>query len=143
MYPDTRTPKPRGQNTINDIFTKLRTLFNWVFDLELTRNRPFRHFKVKECVYVQPIFITVDERNKVYNTDFSFDPALEKQRDIFVFQCLIGCRVGDLYKLTKSNVINEGIEYIPRKTKDGRPVTVRVPLNSIAKEILAKYKHLF
>ena len=29
------------------------------------------------------------------------------QRDIFVFQCLIGCRVGDLYKLTKSNVINE------------------------------------
>ena len=59
-----------------------------------------------------------------------------------MFQCLIGCRVGDLYKLTKSNVINEGIEYIPRKTKDGRPVTVRVPLNSIAKEILAKYKHL-
>ena len=39
-------------------------------------------------------------------------------------------------------MINEGIEYIPRKTKDGRPVTVRVPLNSIAKEILAKYKHL-
>ena len=68
--------------------------------------------------------------------------SLAVQRDIFVFQCLIGCRVGDLYKLTKSNVINEGIEYIPRKTKDGRPVTVRVPLNSIAKEILAKYKHL-
>ena len=51
VYPETRTPKPRGQNTINDIFTKLRTLFNWAFDLELTRNRPFRHFKVKECVW--------------------------------------------------------------------------------------------
>lgn len=63
-------------------------------------------------------------------------------RDVFVFQCLIGCRVGDLYKFTKANVINDGIEYIPRKTKDGRPVTVRLPLNSISKEILPKYKHL-
>ena len=44
------------------------------------------------------------------------------------------------FKMTKANVINGGIEYIPRKTKDGRPVTVRVPLNSIAKEILERYK---
>ena len=29
-----------------------------------------------------------------------------------------------------------------RKVKDGRPVTVRVPLNSIAKEILERYKDL-
>ena len=29
-----------------------------------------------------------------------------------------------------------------RKTKDGRPVTVHVLLNTIVKEILAKYKHL-
>jgi hypothetical protein len=42
--------------------------------------------------------------------------------------------------MTKANVINGGIEYIPRKTKEGRPVTVRVPLNSIAKEILERYK---
>jgi integrase len=64
---------------------------------------------------------------------------LEQQRDIFVFQCLIGCRVSDLYSLKKSNIINGAIEYIARKTKDGRPVTVRVPLNKIANEILAKY----
>ena len=83
-----------------------------------------------------------EERNQLYHTNLDHNPALAVQRDIFVFQCLIGCRVGDLYKLTKSNVINEGIKYIPRKTKDGRPVIVRVPLNSIAKEILAKYKHL-
>ena len=116
QYPETRTPKPRGQNTINDVFTQLRTLFNWAFDLELTRNRPFRHFKVKECVYGQPIFITIDERNKVYNTDFSFDPALEKQRDVFVFQCLVGCRISDLYGMTKRSLIDGDVQYIPRKT---------------------------
>ena len=142
VYPEIRTPKPRGQNTINDIFTKLRTLFNWAFDLELTRNRPFRHFKVKECVYGQPIFITIDERNKVYNTDFSFDPALEKQRDVFVFQCLVGCRISDLYSMTKRSIIDGAVQYIPRKTKDGNPVVVRVPLLTATKEILDKYKDL-
>ena len=60
----------------------------------------------------------------------SATPALAVQRDIFVFQCLIGCRVGDLYKLTKANVINGGVEYIPRKTKDGRPVVVYNPTTS-------------
>ncbi len=32
------------------------------------------------------------------------------------------------------------IEYIPRKTKEGRAVTVRVPLNAIAAEIVERYK---
>ena len=63
-------------------------------------------------------------------------------RDIFIFQCLIGCRVSDLYRLKKSNVINDGIEYIPRKTKDGRPITVRVPLNETAKLILKRYESI-
>ena len=67
-------------------------------------------------------------------------PQLEIQRDIFVFQSLIGCRVGDLYRMTKSNIVNGAIEYIPRKTKEGNPVTVRVPLNDKAKMILEKYK---
>jgi hypothetical protein len=42
--------------------------------------------------------------------------------------------------MTKSNVVNGSIEYIPRKTKEGNPVTVRVPLNDKAKTILEKYK---
>ena len=49
--------------------------------------------------------------------------------------------MGDLYKLTRDNLINGAVEYIPRKTKDGHPVTVRVPLNSIAQEILARYAY--
>ena len=122
--PESRTPKQRGQNTINDVFTKLRTLFKWAEDQELSRTNPFKHFKVKECVYGPPIYITVDERKKVYSTDFSFDPALEKQRDIFVFQCLVGCRISDLYRMTKRSIIDGAVEYMPRKTKDGNPVVV-------------------
>lgn len=137
--PETRTPQPRGQNTINDIFTKIRTFYLWAIEAGKTLNNPFKGFTVEECVYGTPYYISIDERNKLYLTDLSHRPKLEIQRDIFVFQCLVGCRVGDLYGMTQANIINEAVEYIPRKTKDGRPITVRVPLNSSAKEILSKY----
>jgi len=137
--PETRTPQPRGQNTINDIFTKIRTFFIWCVDLEKTSNNPFKHYSIEECVYGTPIYINIEERNQLCNADLSHRPQLAIQRDIFVFQCLIGCRVSDLYAMKKENIINGAIEYIARKTKDGNPVTVRVPLNSIAKEILEHY----
>jgi integrase len=137
--PESRKPEPRGQNTINGFFIKMRTFFIWAVDNEKTENNPFRKFSIEESVYGTPYYISIDERNTLYNTDLSHRPALAIQRDIFVFQCLTGCRVADLYKLTKQNIINGAIEYIARKTRDGRPVTVRVPLNAIAKEILAKY----
>jgi integrase len=95
---------------------------------------------LEECTYGTPYYITIEERNKIYATNLSRHPSLAIQRDIFVFQCLIGCRVGDLIKMTKGSVINGAIEYIPRKTKEGRPLTVRVPLNSVAQEIVARYK---
>lgn len=137
--PESRTPQPRGQNTINGVLTKLRTFFIWANDVGKTTNNPFRNYTVEECVYGTPYYISIDERNKIYRTNLSRHPQLAVQRDVFVFQCLIGCRVGDLYKLTSENIIDGAIEYIPCKTKDGHPVTVRVPLNAIAREILAKY----
>lgn len=137
--PESRTPQPRGQNTINGILTKLRTFFIWANDVGKTTNNPFKNYTVEECVYGTPYYISIDERNKIYRTNLSRHPQLAVQRDVFVFQCLIGCRVGDLYKLTRENIIDGAVEYIPRKTKDGHPVTVRVPLNAIAREILAKY----
>ena len=139
QIPEKRTPKQRGKNTLNDIFTKIRTFFLWAIKEKKTTNNPFESYTVEECVYGTPYYISIDERNKLYNADLSQYPNLNIQRDIFVFQCLIGCRVGDYYKMTKENVMNDAIEYVARKTKDGRPVTVRVPLNPIAKEILDKY----
>lgn len=137
--PESRTPQPRGQNTINGILTKLRTFYIWANDVGKTTNNPFRNYSVEECVYGTPFYISIDERNKIYNTNLHRHPQLAVQRDIFVFQCVIGCRVGDLYKMTRENIIGGAVEYIPRKTKDGHPVTVRVPLNAIAREILGRY----
>lgn len=135
-----RQPQPRGVNTINALFNKLRAFFNWCFDNDITINRPFKNYESKPDIYGTPYYITIEERNQLYKRDLTSRPQLAIQRDIFLFQCLIGCRVSDLYKMTTANLIKGAIEYVPRKTKDGRPLTVRVPLNSIAKEILDRYK---
>ena len=138
---ETCVPKPRGNNTLIDYFCRIRTFFLWCYDKKKTTNRPFDEFRIEECNYGTPIYITLEERDKLFEKDFSDNKSLETQRDIFVFQSLIGCRVGDLYRMTKSSVVNGAIEYIPRKTKEGNPVTIRVPLNDKAKAILEKYKN--
>lgn len=140
QIPEKRTPKPRGKNTLIDCFCRIRTFFLWCYDKKRTQNRPFDQFRIDECTYGTPIYITLEERDKLLEKDLSEYKQVEIQRDIFVFQSLIGCRIGDLYRMTKQNIIDDAIEYIPRKTKDGNPVTVRVPLNDKAKAILEKYE---
>ena len=139
--PEVRTPQPRGKNTLLDCFSRIRTFFYWCKDNKKTSNTPFDDFPLEECTYETPYYITIDERNKIYRTNLNRHPQLAIQRDIFVSQCLIGCRVGDLIKVTKQSIIDGAIEYIPRKTKEGRPLTVRVPLNPMALEIIARYRN--
>ena len=139
-FPEKRVPLPRGKNTLIDRFSRIRTFFIWCYDKKITTNRPFDDFPLDECTYGTPYYITLDERDQIFDADLSEHPQLAIQRDIFIFQTLIGCRVSDLYRLTKRNIVNEAIEYIPKKTREGNPVTVRVPLNSKAKIILARYK---
>lgn len=133
-------PKPRGQNSVADMMLRFRSFIIWANDNEYTTNNPFKHFTIGEIVYGTPIYISNDERNKLLKADLSDNTELETQRDIFVFQCLIGCRVSDLYKMTYKSIIDDAIEYIPRKTKEERAITVRVPLNNTAKQLIAKYK---
>lgn len=140
--PESRLPVERGTNSICEFIKHLRGFFLWAINNELTTNNPFRKYTGPQPLYGTPYYITVEERNQLWAFDFSDNPRLEVQRDIFVFQCVIGCRVSDLRNLTKGSVINGAIEYIPRKTKEGRPVTVRVPLNSVARAILEKYKDI-
>ncbi len=133
-------PRPRGQNTVADMMTRLRAFTLWAIDNGFTANNPFKHYIIGEIVYGSPIYITNEERNRLLETDMSDDYELELHRNIFVFQCLIGCRVSDLWKMTYKSIIDGAIEYIQRKTRDGRPLTIRVPLNDTGKRLIAKYR---
>ena len=62
-----------------------------------------------------PIYLTLDDVQKIYTADLSETPHLAIQRYIFVFQCNIGCRIGDLLRLKKRDVINGAIELFLQK----------------------------
>ena len=130
----------RGKNTITILMKKFKAFFNWCNEKELTDNMPFRGLEIGSEHYGTPYYLTLEERNTIADFDMSDNPSLAVQRDIFIFQCLIGCRVSDLLSLTKNSLIEGAIEYIPRKTKDKKPVKVRVPLNSRAMALVKKYK---
>ena len=139
QVPECRYPKPRGKNDIIGTMSRFRTFVKWAKKNHLTTNEPFDEYEIGQPMYGTPFYITKEERNILYAAEFPKNPGLEIQRDIFVFHCFIGCRVGDLLQMKKSNVINGAIEYVPRKTKEGRPITVRVPLGPTALEILERY----
>ena len=134
-----RRPKMRGKNSISKMLKVFRSVWYWAIKHQYTDRNPFSVFEMPSQTYGTPYYITLEERNKIADFDLSKYPKLAIQRDIFIFQCLIGCRVGDLLKLTPSNVILNTIQYIAQKTVKEKPKTIIVPLNDRAKEILTRY----
>ncbi len=162
-YPNNVKPghgkiEKRGGNTIIKMRTRLKSLFLWFYEEGYTKNRPFDGVKIGTAKVGTPYYITIDERNIIAETDLAAKwetmtkeerkPArmplktLIEQRDIFVFQCLIGCRVGDLLKMTDSYINNGFLTYTPHKTKDEGcdSFQARVPLHAKAIELINKYK---
>lgn len=134
-------PEPKGDNTIVGLFGYFRAFYKWCREQELTTNDPFAKYTGKTTErYGTPYYITIEERDQIADYDLSDNPSLEAQRDIFIFQCLIGCRVSDLLAMTHNSIINGAIEYIAQKTAGERPNVIRVPLNSRAKALIDKYK---
>lgn len=137
--PESRMPGRRGQNTINGYLKKLKSFVLWAKGEGLLSINPFGRFKIKSDVYGTPYYISIEERHQIEQADLSNRPKLAVQRDIFVFHCCIGCRVGDLKRLTAANLINGEVHYIARKTKTGNPKTMKIPLNDTAMAIVKKY----
>lgn len=147
----------RGENTIVKLKKKFKAFMQWLYETERTSNRPFDGIKIGTEKYGVPFYLTKEERNLLAEADISalweglededkklcskFPlKTLEVQRDIFVFQCLVGCRVGDLCTLTAKNITDGILEYVPSKTSDeDAPVKPRIPLNPCALKLVAKY----
>ena len=138
--PEARDIKPRGENYMSGVFKELRAFFNWAYRSKHITSSPFDGFEMPSEQYGTPVYLTLEDVDIIASADFSDNKDLEIQRDIFVFQCNVGCRVGDLLRLKKSDVIKGAVEYIPSKTIKSRAKTVVVPLNSNSLAIVEKYK---
>lgn len=131
--------RPKSPNTVNDRMKLFKAVMSWAVRTRRIPHNPFDTYVNGQNVYGTPVYLSLDERRKVERLDLSANPRLALQRDIFIFQCCVGCRVSDLTGLTRSNVVDGEINYVARKTREGRPVTIKVPLNRTARTILARY----
>lgn len=151
------TIEARGENTIIKMRTRLKSLFLFFAEEGLTANRPFEGVKIGTAKVGTPIYISIEERNKIADCDLEKKwPEMDDQfrkdckmpiktivmcRDIFIFHCFIGCRVSDLVKLTPQHIENGILVYTPHKTKDGEDaIQARVPLHPKALELIKKYE---
>ncbi|MCF0185464.1 MAG: hypothetical protein HUJ98_03120, partial [Bacteroidaceae bacterium] len=133
--------KEKGDNYMCSLQKRLRAFWNWAIQKGFTHNNPFWGLTMCKEVYGLPYYITIEERNKVAELELRESSPIAVQRDIFVFQCLIGCRIGDLESFKLDNIVNGILIYTPHKTKDEKnPMTVRVPLSQRALDIIDKYK---
>ncbi|TGX82068.1 recombinase [Palleniella muris] len=130
----------RGENATIKLMKKLKAFFHWLVETERTKNRPFEGIKIGCEKYGTPFYITLEERNIIASTPMP-TKHLEHQRDIFIFHCFVGCRVGDLVKLTASNIHDDVLTYAPHKTKDEgeQSKVAKIPLSDTAKSLIAKY----
>ena len=146
----------RGESTLLHMERQLKALFTHFYLQGYTKNRPFDGVVIGTESYGTPIYISLDERSKIAETELRplWDAlpqedktaarmtyeTLEAQRDIFVFQCLVGCRVGDLMSFTINNIHNGVLTYTPQKTKKSSNTQATVPLLPQAFALVEKYK---
>lgn len=150
--------EPRGRNTVIKMLTRLKTLFKYFNEQGYTTNNPFNGMKIGTEKVGEPIYITGAERDQIAEADLAAIwstmtreerkaarmplETLIQQRDIFVFHCFVGCRVGDLIQLTEKQIHNGVLVYTPHKTKDTgeQQATARVPLHRRALGLIEKYR---
>jgi len=162
-----------GKNTANTDLKLLKAAFNYCVRNGIIDKSPFAQFELPKAVYTDPVFLMQGELSAITSADYGvfvdyikrsfkerikkgeiktmpsakqidgFARLLEEKRDIFVFQCRVGCRVGDLLKLTKDNVTDGGdgvyLHYIAEKTAKTSARTINVPLHNDALAIVRKY----
>ena len=156
LYPSgggRRAPKKRCKNnTVVSDLLALKAFFGELEDIGEIRRSPFRMLSgekrrsVMHVEYDEPFYLRADEFRRVLLADVPAE--LQWAKDMFVLNCALGCRIGDLKKLSmeKVAVSEEGIpyvHYIPSKTSRVSKREVVTPLIKPAYEIVLRTRFCF
>ncbi len=135
--------RKKGRNTIAKILTTIKYFYKWCrVQYEVDDMGNVADYKVPAERYGDPVTLTLEEKRRLLEVDLG-DECLEYTRDMFYFQCSIGCRVSDFFKLKYENLIYDNdrwcIRYRPNKTKESSGLDCRIPLSPQALAILEKH----
>lgn len=132
--------KKHSINTLAKLTKLLSRFLRWADKRNYVTNIAYKEFKwVSEDV---PDVIALDE-SELQLLENSIMPtvALERVRDVFLFQFYCGMRYADVENLKKSDVDGDYIRFFIQKKTKGRIEHV-VPLHKRAKAIIDKYQEL-
>ena len=148
-----RAPKKRCKNNtvVNDLLA-LKAFFNELEDTGEIRRSPFRKLSgerrraMMHVIYDEPFYLRADEFRRVLSCEVPVE--LQWAKDMFVLNCALGCRIGDLKRMSmeKVTVSDEGIpyvHYIPSKTSRMSKREVLTPLIWPAWEIIQRTRFGF
>ena len=138
-----RTRK-KNRNSISKIMTVAKHFFKWCrTQYGVSEYGNITDYTVPTAMYGDPITLTQEEKRQLLKCELT-DTELSYIRDLFYFQCSIGCRVSDFFNLKYKNLIVENgvtsIHYYPKKTKDITAVECRIPLSPKALDILNRHR---
>lgn len=131
--------KQRSSNTVATIESRVKSFHTWLVKNKFISKNPFFDAELQKGKYAEDVIsLSKQEFDFVYSSKVE-DKNLERCRDQFCLQCLIGCRVSDLRQITENNIEDGVLTYYPKKTlKDG--VKVSVPLSVKAISLIEKYR---
>ena len=133
-----RDVKEMRNTTIGKQLSFLKWFLRWAFKKGVHQNNAYDSYKPKlKSTQKKIIFLTWDELNRLREFKIpSNKQALERVRDVFLFQCFTGLRYSDVFNLRKSDIKDDHIEVTTVKTSD----SLIIELNNHSKAILDKYK---
>lgn len=88
-FAKTNKPKPISGTTIINVMNNLCVFLHWCKKMGYTQSEAFLQYGCKTPVYGDPFYLTIKERNWLYDADLTDSPKLAVIRDIFVFHCYI------------------------------------------------------
>ena len=128
----------RSGNYHSVLTGRTSTAFNQALKQGATTDCPFDGHRIPAKVCRTPCYLTPEERNAIYEMDLLDATTPASYRDLFMFLYLVVCRYSDLARLTSDNIVSGGVEYIPHKTREKNPGTVRVSHNEKSRTILER-----
>ena len=133
-----RDIKEMRNTTIGKQLSFLKWFLRWAFKKGVHQNNAYDSYKPKlKSTQKKIIFLTWDELNRLREFKIpSNKQALERVRDVFLFQCFTGLRYSDVFNLRRSDIKGDHIEVTTVKTSD----SLIIELNNHSKAILNKYK---
>lgn len=133
-----RDVKEMRNSTIGKQLSLLKWFLRWAFKKVVHQKNAYDSYKPKlKSTQKKIIFLPWEELNKLREFEIpAAKQALDRVRDVFLFQCFTGLRYSDVFNLRRSDIKGDHIEVTTVRTSD----SLIIELNNHSKAILDKYK---